>query len=678
VKRKGAQPQRLGEAPLRNTFYEIRKQQHFLTSASFSDLPQDAQNNEKDTQIFDGRLFRRIVGYLAPYKGWVGLAFTLVVGTSFLGPLRPKLVQVAIDSYIVPGDLEGLRSLILLLLVVLVGEGVLKFASGYLTKWIGQHAIHDLRTKVFRHIHSQPLKFFDETPIGRLITRCTSDVESLSDVLSAGIVTILGDCFRLIFISYFMFSLNWQLALVTIGVMPLMVWATFWFRRMVRDQYRATRKQVSRINSFIQEHVTGMPVVQVFGREKEEMRRFEDINDAHREAQVNTVFYFALFWPMVDIITSLALGLVLWYGGLRAMSSTLTVGVLIAFIQYARQFFRPIRNLSDQYNTLQRAMAGAERIFGLLDKDYALEEAEEPVAPSRLEGRIEFRNVWFTYDDVDDDRVDEAVAAAQTNGRSSSNVATDGNPSETNGLVSNGHSPEDGGPEWILKGVSFVAEPGETTALVGATGAGKTTIIRLLLRFYEIQRGEILVDGVDIRKYDMEALRRRIGLVLQDVFLFSGSIERNLTLEDPDIEMDAVRRAADAIGADRFIERQPEGYAQDVRERGASLSHGQRQLLAFARALLYDPDVLVLDEATSSVDTETELLIQDALEKLREGRTALVIAHRLSTIRDAEQILVLHKGKLRERGTHGELLAEDGLYRKLYELQYKEEKAVER
>ena len=594
-------------------------------------------NDEKEAQKFDGRLFRRIVSYLAPYKGWVALAFATVIVAAYLGPLRPKLVQEAIDNYIIPGDVPGLFDQILLLLAVLVGEGVLSFVNNYLTQWIGQHAIYDLRTKVFRHIQKQPLGFFDRTPIGKLITRTTSDVEAISDVLSTGVVTILGDLFRLVFIAYFMFTLNWMLALVTLAVMPLMVYVTFWFRRMVRSQYRETRKQVSRINSFIQEHVTGMSIVQMFNREEEEMRRFQGINGDHRTAQVNTIFYFALFWPMVDIIGSTAVGLVLWFGGLRAMTSTLTVGVLIAFIQYARQFFRPIRNLSDQYNTLQRAMAGAERIFGLLDEDISLQESEKPVPVDGFDGRIEFRNVWFTYDDV----------------------------------------PENGQePEWILRNVSFTVEPGRHVAIVGATGAGKTTIINLLLRFYEIQRGEILVDGVNVREYALQDLRRHIGLVLQDVFLFSGSVRRNLTLEDPEVDMEEVRAGAEMIGADRFIERLPGGYSQDIRERGASLSHGQRQLLSFVRALVYDPDVLVLDEATSSVDTETEELIQEALDKLMEGRTSLAIAHRLSTVRDADQILVMHKGQIRERGTHRELLAHEGLYRKLYELQYKDQERV--
>jgi ATP-binding cassette subfamily B protein len=583
---------------------------------------------------FDRRLLRRIVTYLVPYKGWVALAFVTVMTEAFLGPLVPKLVQLAIDRHIVVGDLPGLRRMIVLLVIVLVAEGVLSFVNQYLTQWIGQQAIYDLRTRVHRHILRQPVAFFNRTPIGRLLTRVTSDVESLSQVLSAGVVTILGDLSRLVFIAWFMFSLNWVLALVTLAVMPVMLWATFWFTRKVRDAYRDTRKQAARLNTFLQEHVTGMRVVQMFNREKEEYRRFEGINDDHRQAYLKTIFYFALFWPVVDIIGSSALGLVIWVGGVRAMEGALTLGVLIAFIQYARQFFEPIRNLSDQFNTLQSAMAGAERIFGLLDQDDALPEREDPVPLPTVRGEIEFRNVWFAY--------------------------VDGGEGE---------------PEWVLRDVSFVLRPGQTAAIVGATGAGKSTIINLLLRFYDVQKGQILVDGEDIRNYRLSDLRGHVGLVLQDVFLFSGSIERNISLDNPDIPREAVIEATRQIGADEFIGRLKHGYGQDVRERGMTLSHGQRQLLSFARALAYDPEILVLDEATSSVDTETEHVVQEALHRLMKGRTSLVVAHRLSTIQHADQILVMHRGEIRERGSHQELLRADGLYRRLYELQYKEQEA---
>lgn len=593
---------------------------------------------KKQDSGLDTRLLRRIVGYLMPYKGWVAIAFVTVMTAAYLGPLIPKLVQVTIDREIVEGDMEGLRRMIAILFAILAAEGLLSFVNAYLTQWIGQQAIFDLRRKVYRHVQRQSLRFFDTRPIGQLITRVTSDVESLSQVLSAGVVTILGDLFKLIFIAWFMFSLDWQLALVTISVMPIMIYATFWFKRKVRDAYRDTRKQVARINSFLQEHVTGMRIVQLFGREEEEMNRFNGINDDHRQAHIKTIFYFALFWPMVDLVASAALGLVIWYGGLAAMASGVTVGILIAFIQYARRFFEPIRNLSDQFNTLQSAMAGAERIFGLLDTDMAIPESEEPADWPDVQGRIEFRNVWFSYDpDMD---------------------------------------PDDEKADWILQDVSFVVEPGQSLAIVGATGAGKSTIINLLLRFYEIQKGSILVDGNDITGLPISTLRDHIGLVLQDVFLFSGTVKDNITLRNDDITDEDMQTAARAIGAAPFIERLTDGYGQEVRERGMTLSHGQRQLVSFLRALVYDPRILVLDEATSSVDTETEEVIQGALETLMSGRTSIAIAHRLSTVQHAHQILVMHRGQVRERGTHQELIASDGLYRRLYELQYKEQEAA--
>ena len=583
----------------------------------------------------DGKLLRRIVGYLMPYKHWVVLAFVLVITASFLGPLRPWLIQKAIDNHIVPGDLNGLYVIVVYLIGALVIEGSLNYVNAYFTQWIGQQAIYDVRVRVYRHIQRQSLSFFDRTPIGRLITRTTSDVEALSDVLSAGLVLIMGDLFKLVFIAAFMFSLNWVLAIVTLAVMPVMLWVTMWFKRNVRGQYREVRKQVARLNSFLQEHVSGMRIVQLFGREMEEMRRFRDINDLHRTAQLKTVFFHSLFWPAVDIIASTAIGLVIWSGGVSALVGGLTVGVLIAFVQYCRQFFEPIRNLSDQFNTLQAAMAGAERIFSVLDNDYALPEVETQQLSENLDGKIEFENVWFAYNNLDS-----------------------------------------GEPNWVLQDVSFTVQRGQGVAIVGATGSGKTTIINLLMRFYDIQKGRILLDGKDIRSYRLRFLRWRIGLVLQDVFLFSGSVARNISLDHPAIKMDQVRRAAQTVGADRFIEQLPGGYEHDVRERGASLSHGQRQLLSFARVLAHDPDVLVLDEATSSIDTETEHVIQRALETLLAGRTSLVVAHRLSTVRNADLILVLHKGILREQGTHQELLAINGLYRRLYELQYREQETA--
>ncbi|WP_228702805.1 ABC transporter ATP-binding protein [Salisaeta longa] len=592
----------------------------------------DARTEEQKLDALNGTLLRRMIATLAPYRGWVVLALVITVTASLLGPLRPWLIQQAIDNYIVTGDLDGLGRIIGFLVLALVGEGVFAFGKNYLTQWIGQHAIDDLRTRVFEHIQRQPLSFFDRTPIGKLITRTTSDVQALSDLLSSGVVVILGDSMRVLFIAAFMFYYNVTLALVTLAVLPLMIAVTAWFRKNARAMYRETRKQVSRMNAFIQEHVTGMAIVQLFGREADEMERFRSINDDHRQAQIKTIFYFAVFWPAVQIVSDVALGAVLWFGGLRSMTGTLTLGVLIAFLQYVRQFFQPIRNLSNQYDTLQRALSGAERIYGLVDEDERLAERDDPVTLDAVAGRIEFRNVWFAYEDD-----------------------------------------AEGAPDWILKDVSFTVEPGETLALVGATGAGKSTVMNVLLRFYDVQRGDIFLDGVNIRDLRLDDLRQHLGLVLQDVFLFSGSVERNLTLGDDTIDPDTMKRAADLVQASDFIERLPNGYQQDVKERGSSLSHGQRQLLAFVRALLYDPAVMVLDEATSSVDTETEQLIQNALERLTENRTTLAIAHRLSTIRDADQILVMHKGEIRERGTHQELLAHEGLYRKLYDLQYRDQ-----
>jgi len=570
-----------------------------------------------------------------PYKHWVFLAFCLVLVVSFLGPLRPWLIGIAIDRHIVPGQLDGLYVLIYALLGAIALEGVLGYANAYFTQWIGQQAIYDVRVRVFKHVQKQSLSFFDRTPIGRLITRTTSDVEALADVLSAGVVVILGDMFKLVFIAAFMFSLNWMLAIVTLCVMPFMLIVTIWFKRNVRGQYRETRKQVARLNSFMQEHVTGMLIVQLFGREKEEMKRFEKINNDHQNAQLKTVFYHSLFWPAVDIIASVAIGFILWTGGVNAIGGALTVGVLIAFIQYCRQFFEPIRNLSEQFNTLQSAMAGAERIFDVLDHDQSLPESEQQQPPKRFDGEIIFEDVWFAYKNLDD-----------------------------------------GTPDWVLRGVSFTIDKGQNAAIVGATGSGKTTIISLLMRFYDIQKGRILIDGQDIRSIKIKYLRWRIGLVLQDVFLFSGSVFRNIGLNNSDITIDQVKDAATAIGANQFIEQLPEQYDHDVRERGVSLSQGQRQLLSFIRVLAYDPDILVLDEATSNIDTETEHMIQHALERVLQGRTSLVVAHRLSTIRNADTILVLHKGVLHEQGTHDELVTGGGLYHTLYELQYREQDLV--
>jgi ATP-binding cassette subfamily B protein len=586
-------------------------------------------SNSNENKAADTHLLRRLYKFIKPYRKYVLLGFVLTLVASFLATVRPKLTQLAVDNYIAQNNYEGLLWIILLLGATLVGEFIILVANTYLTRWFGQWTLFDLRNAVFEKIQSLHVQFFDNNPIGRLITRTTNDIEALSDLLSNGVVNVFGDMFRLFFILYFMFSMSWQLTLIAIAVLPILVYASFWFRSKVRVAFLNVRDQVARVNSFVQEHISGMGIVQLFNREEKEYNRFEGINEDYKQAYIDTIFYFAIFWPLVEILASVAMALVIWYGGARAlMGGTITFGVLLAFIQYVRQFFRPIQGVSQKFNTLQSALAASERIFGVLDTPNQVENPVNPVEKRNVKGPVAFENVTFGYNEE----------------------------------------------ETVLHDLSFDVQPGETVAFVGATGAGKSTIINLLMRFYDVNKGSIKLDGTDIRKMKLSDLRSNFALVLQDNALFSGSIMENITLGNPDISPKKVKQTAREIEADRFIERLPGGYAFELSERGSSLSMGQRQLVSFIRAMVYDPNILILDEATSSVDSETEAMVNRACDRLMEGRTTIAIAHRLSTIQNADKILVMHKGEIHEKGTHSELLAiENGIYRKLYELQYKDQ-----
>jgi ATP-binding cassette, subfamily B, multidrug efflux pump len=580
-------------------------------------------------KAYDARLMRRLLRYLAPYRWKVGLSVLVLLVIAALELVGPYLTMVALDHAIPDGDLGLLWTLALVYFGALLFTLALSYGQEVLTTWLGQRIMFDLRRQIFAHLQRQSLRFFDRNPVGRLMTRVTNDVEVLNQLFSSGVVTVFGDVFTLLFIVSVMLWMDWRLALVAFAVMPLVVLVAFVFRSRVREAYREIRVRLARINAFLQERITGVSVVQLFGREEKASARFRAINREHLASHLRSITYYALFFPVIELLTTIALALILVYGGARLLDETISIGVVTAFLMYARRFFRPIQDLSEKYNMLQGAMASSERIFRLLDTQPDVQDPRSPLhLPDPGRGEIEFRNVWFAYTrDQDGEEWD-----------------------------------------WVLRDVSFRARPGERLAIVGHTGAGKTTLIGLLMRFYEPQKGEILFDGVPIDRVPQQELRERIGLVLQDVFLFSRSVDYNIRLGREDIPPERARQAAARVGAEPHIERLPRGYAEPLGERGTSLSVGQRQLLSFARALAFDPLVLVLDEATSSVDSELEAQIQDALETLLENRTSVVIAHRLSTVQNAHRILVFHHGVLRETGTHAELLATGGLYAHLYEL----------
>jgi len=593
-----------------------------------------AQEEEALGKAYDARLMRRLLSYLRPYRARVAAAVLLLLGGATTELAGPILTKIALDRAIPERDVSLLTIIALGYLAAIILAFAFEAVQTLLTTWLGQHVMYDLRRQIFGHLQRLPLPYHDRNPVGRTMTRVTSDVEVLNELFSSGVVTIFGDIFTLLLITIAMFALDWRLALVTLTVMPFVLFTAFVFRSRIRDAYRDVRIRLARINAFVQEHISGITVVQLFGREQAAGTRFREVNDHYLAAHLRSIRYYALFFPIIEILTAIALAFIITFGGFEIMSGAVSVGTVAAFLQFARRFFRPIQDLAEKYNMLQGAMASSERIFTLLDTPAAPDRgSDEPAQlPQPGRGRIEFRNVWFAY------------------------LRRDDTP--------------DAEWDWVLRDVSFTVNPGERIAIVGHTGAGKTSLIALLLRFYEPQKGEILFDGVPIRDVPVGELRARIGLVLQDVFLFSRSVEYNIRLGRSDIGDERVREAATRVGAAPLIERLPHGYAEELGERGASLSVGERQLLSFARALAFDPQVLILDEATSSVDSALEQRIDDALATLMRGRTSLVIAHRLSTVQHADGILVLHHGELRERGTHEQLLARGGLYARLHELQF--------
>jgi ATP-binding cassette subfamily B protein len=627
--------------------------------------PRKQQAHEEDVvgKAYDSRLMRRLLTYLRPYKLQAAISLVAILLKAGFDILGPYLTKVAVDKYMVqktdgpPSWLNrhlaedpvvGIGQLAGIYLASLLFSYGLEFVQTYLMQWTGQKIMFDLRSQIFRHIQQMHVGFFDKNPVGRLVTRVTSDVDALNEMFTSGVLAIFEDVFVLLGIVIIMLRMDWRLALIAFAVIPVILFITSIFRKHVRESYRRIRSAIARINSYTQEHVSGMNIVQLFNREERAFREFSGVNRQHMDAFKDAILAYALYYPAVELLSSIAIALVIWIGGGGVLRNMVTIGVLVAFIQYAQRFFRPIQDLSDKYNILQAAMAASERVFKLLDTQTEISSPDNS-RPGDGSGSIEFRNVWFTYQHLDTAQ----LARVQT--------------------VSEQELADDHSIEWILRGVSFTIQPNETAAIVGHTGAGKTTITSLMMRFYDIQRGSILVDGVDVRKQDMTALRRRFGVVLQDPFLFTGTIADNIRMGSDWITDERLQRAADEVNLGDFIRALPGQFNELVRERGSTFSTGQKQLISFARALAHGPGVLILDEATSSVDTDTELRVRSALTRMVTGRTSVVIAHRLSTIQSADVILVMHKGQLRELGTHQELLAQHGLYWKLYRLQYKDQ-----
>jgi len=578
-------------------------------------------------KAYDSRLMRRLLGYLRPHRHSVILALAAIVGHSMMQLTYPYLTKVAIDQHILTGDLTGLNQIVLLFLAILLASFLLEYLETYTMQMMGQRIMYDLRTQIYSHLQALDVQFYDRNPVGRLMTRVTTDVDALNDLFASGVIAVFRDVFTLLGIMVILLVMDWRLALVAFSVLPLIGAVTHWFRKHARESYRRVRGWIARINSTLQESITGMTTIQLFRQEQRNFDEFEGLNRSHRDANVDSIFYYATFYPAVNFLGALATALIIWFGGGWTLENTLTLGSLVAFLQYSARFFRPISDLSEKFNILQSAMASSERVFGLLDTPVGITNpATTPEVARDQRGRIAFDHVWFAYRDED-----------------------------------------------VLRDVSFSIDPGERVGIVGATGSGKTTLINLLLRFYDVGRGSVSVDGVDVRRLPLSTVRRRFGLVLQDGYLFSGTIRDNVAMGQDHLDDDTILALARHVHADRVIARSTDGLDSRVMERGATLSTGEKQLLSFARALAYEPEILILDEATSNVDTDTEFLIQDGLRTLMKGRTTIAIAHRLSTVQDMDRVLVFHRGELRESGSHQELLALRGIYYRLYQLQYRDQ-----
>lgn len=578
-------------------------------------------------KVYDRVLMKRLLEYLKPYSWQLVLISILMVGGTLSQLAGPFLLQIGIDEYITPGDLDGLGIIALFMIIALIGEFVFRYFEEFRMQMIGQHVMQDLRHRLFTHLQTLDVQYFDKNPVGRLMTRVMGDVQVLNELFTSGVITVFSNLLTILGIMVAMLMYNWKLALVTFGVLPIIFISTLIYQIYSRRAFREQRKQLARINAFLQENIVGMTTMQLFTQEQRSYHRFNERNRRFLAANLRSIFYFSIFFPLIEVTASLATAVIIWYGGGQILESTLTFGELVAFITLAARFFWPIRELSEKYTIFQNAMASSERIFQLLDTDPLIVSNVESKNIKELKGNIEFRNVWFAYNDDD----------------------------------------------YVLKDVSFTVKPGEKVAIVGHTGAGKTSIINLLCRFYDINKGQILIDGVDIQQMNIEELRGAISIVQQNIFLFSDTIERNISLGDTSLTSDDILSASKDVNLDRFIEKMPNAYKTEIKEDGGGLSVGQKQLVAFARALASDPNILILDEATSSVDTETEILIEQALNRLMEERTSVVIAHRLSTIQNADKIIVMHRGEIRESGTHNELLQKGGLYHRLYQLQYKDQ-----